>query len=177
MKNIVYIATSIDGYIADKNGSVDWLHEIDNPTQDDMGFSQHMASVDALVMGRNTLDIVLSFGIEWPYDKPVFVLSRRFTCVPDGLEGKVFLLNTDVESAVTQLRKQGFKNLYIDGGNVIQQFLTADLIDEMVISTIPILLGDGIKLFSQLPVALTFDLVDVKSHLSAIVQSTYRRKR
>lgn len=177
MKNIVYIATSIDGYIADKNGSVDWLHEIDNPTQDDMGFSQHMASVDALVMGRNTLDIVLSFGIEWPYDKPVFVLSRRLTCVPDGLEGKVFLLNTDVESAVMQLRKQGFKNLYIDGGNVIQQFLTADLIDEMVISTIPILLGDGIKLFSQLPVTLTFDLVDVKSHLSAIVQSTYRRKR
>ena len=92
MSNIVFIATSLDGYIADKEGGLDWLHSVPNPDNHDMGFSAIMERVDALVMGRNTLDVVLGFGGEWPYSKPVFVLSNTMDKVPEGYEDKVLSL-------------------------------------------------------------------------------------
>lgn len=72
MSNIVYIATSLDGYIAGPNNDMDWLHQVPNPDGSDFGFADFMANIDALVMGRNTFEMVLSFGVEWPYNKPVF---------------------------------------------------------------------------------------------------------
>lgn len=177
MKNIVYIAKSLDGYIADQNGGVDWLHDTPNPTGDDMGFAAFMDSIDALVMGRNTLEIVLSFGIDWPYNKPVFVLSNTLTQVPAGLEEKVFLLNGELKTIVADLHAKGFNNLYIDGGNTIQGFLQEDLIDEMIITTIPTLLGGGIPLFAQLAQPLKFKAVDSTILLDALVQTTFVRQR
>ena len=176
MKNIVYIATSLDGYIADKHGDIAWLDEFENPEQNDMGFAKHMASIDALVMGKNTLDVVLSFGGEWPYNKPVFVLSNSLKNVPEALKEKVFIISGDVSDVVSELNNQGYKNLYIDGGQVIQQFLKAQLIDEMVITTIPTLLGDGARLFGSLDQFQRFALVDSTVHLNALVQNRYRRK-
>lgn len=176
MKNIVYIATSLDGYIADKHGGIDWLDEFENPEQEDMGFAKHMASIDALVMGKNTLDVVLSFGGDWPYSKPVFVLSNSMSSVPESLQDKVFIVSGDITHIVNMLHKQGFKNLYIDGGQVIQQFLQAELIDEMVITTIPTLLGDGARLFGSLSQFQRFTLVDSTVYLNALVQNRYRRK-
>ena len=92
MSNIVYIATSIDGYIAKKDGGLDWLNEVPNPDKSDFGFSNFMDSIDAIIMGRNTFEIVLSFG-EWPYNKPVFVLSNTLKTVPDNLKNKAEILN------------------------------------------------------------------------------------
>jgi len=154
MTNIVFIATSLDGFIADKANNVDWLHAIDNPEHCDMGYNKHISRIDALVMGRNTLDLVLNFDIEWPYSKPVFVLSNTMTSVPEGYQDKIFLVRGELSTVVADIHQQGFNNLYIDGGITIQNFLKQDLIDEMIITTIPILLGGGIRLFGELATPL-----------------------
>lgn len=177
MTNIVFIATSLDGYIADKNDGVAWLDAIPNPDNSDMGYNQHISRIDALVMGRNTFDLVLSFGVEWPYDKPVFVLSHTMTCVPEGYQDKVFLVKGDVKAVVEELNRKGFEHLYIDGGVTIQGFLKEDLIDEMIITTIPILLGGGIPLFGELDKPLNFKHVKSERFVDAIVQNYFARVR
>ncbi|KOO15014.1 diacylglycerol kinase [Vibrio xuii] len=175
MANIVFIATSLDGYIADKNGGLDWLQSVPNPDNIDMGFAPLMERVDALVMGRNTLEVVLSFGVEWPYSKPVFVLSNTLTQVPAGYEDKVFLVKGELKEVVQNLNEQGYMDLYIDGGKTIQSFLKEGLIDEMSITTIPVLLGGGSPLFGELDMMQSFKLVESQIHLDAIVQTTYHR--
>ncbi|ANS86997.1 uncharacterized protein VSVS12_03288 [Vibrio scophthalmi] len=177
MTNIVYIATSLDGYIADKENKIDWLHEIPNPDGNDFGFAQFMTEVDALVMGRNTVDMVLSFDCDWPYTKPVFVLSRTMNCVPEGYEDKIFLINGELKDVVAGLNSKGYHNLYIDGGLTIQSFLREDLIDELIITTIPIVLGGGIPLFGELPRPLQFKHVKSESYLDCLVKNHFVRQR
>lgn len=177
MSNSVFIATSLDGYIADKNGAVDWLHAIPNPEGNDMGYAEHIDSIDALVIGRNTLDMVLSFGIDWPYSKPVFVLSNTMTAVPEGYEDKVFLVKGPLKEVLERIHAKGFMNLYIDGGVTIQNFLKEDLIDEMVITTIPVLLGGGSPLFGNVESPLDFTCMKTKTFLDAIVQNHFVRQR
>ncbi|MGR6839297.1 dihydrofolate reductase family protein [Aliivibrio wodanis] len=177
MSNVVFIATSLDGYIADKNGGIDWLHAIPNPEGNDMGYAKHIASIDALVMGRNTLDMVLSFGIDWPYSKPVFVLSNTMTSVPDGYEDKVFLINGPLKEVLEKIHGKGFVNLYIDGGVTIQNFLKEDLIDEMIITTIPVLLGGGSPLFGDLETLMDFKCIKSEMFLDSIVQNKFVRQR
>ncbi len=177
MSNIVFIATSLDGYIADKEGGLDWLHSIPNPDLEDTGFGPLMERIDAMIMGRNTLETVLSFGVDWPYPKPVFVLSNTLTEVPQGYEDKVFLVNGELEEVLNQIHQQGYKELYIDGGVTIQNFLKEDLIDELIISTIPTLLGGGSPLFGELVQPLNFELEKSEVMLGQMVQSTFKRKR
>ena len=140
-QNIVFIAKSLDGYIADKNGGIDWLHSIPNPENIDTGFIPLMERIDAIVMGRTTYEVVCSFDIKWPYSKPVFVLSTTLRTVPDHLKEKVFIVNDTIPKIVQQLNDNGYLKLYIDGGTTINSFLKEDLIDEMIISTLPIVLG------------------------------------
>lgn len=177
MSNIVFIAASLDGYIADKNGGLDWLHSVPNPDGDDMGFSAHMERIDALVMGRNTLDVVLSFDVDWPYTKPVFVLSNTMKEVPKGYEEKVFLVNGELEHVLKEIHQQGYQTLYIDGGVTISNFLNKDLIDEMIVTTIPTLLGGGSPLFGKLAEPLNFELVKSEVMLGQMVKNTYIRQR
>lgn len=177
MSNSVFIAVSLDGYIADKNDGLDWLQSIPNPDGIDMGYQNQIDRIDALVMGRNTLSVVLSFGIDWPYTKPVFVLSNSLTEVPTGYEDKIILLNGDLNKVISNIKEQGFKHLYIDGGVTIQNFLKQDLIDEMIITTIPILLGGGASLFGDLLQPLNFKLQKSEVFLDQIVQSHYIRTR
>ena len=175
MTNMVYIATSLDGFIADKNNQVDWLHQVPNPTGDDCGFAELLQNIDALVMGRNTLEVVLSFDCDWPYSKPVFVLSNTLQQVPENLKDKVFLVQGELKDVVGSLNQQGFKNLYIDGGKTIQGFLQQDLIDELIITTIPVLLGGGIPLFGELKAPLKFKNVKATRYLDCLVQNHYIR--
>ncbi|WP_418263529.1 dihydrofolate reductase family protein [Flavobacterium faecale] len=176
-KNSVFIATSLDGYIAAKNGGLDWLNSIPNLDHDDMGYIAFNKEIDALVMGRKTFVTVLGFDVDWPYDKPVFVLSNSLKEIPASLKEKAFLVNGTLTEILTQIHKKGFYRLYIDGGTTITNFLNEDLIDEMIITTIPILLGGGAPLFSELPNELKFELIGTKTYLNQIVQSHYIRKR
>ena len=176
-KNSVFIATSLDGYIADKNGGLDWLHSIPNPNNDDMGYLEFTNGIDALVMGRITFETVLGFDIDWPYEKPVFVWSTKLNEIPESHEGKAFLVKGTPTEILDQIHKKGLHKLYIDGGTTIRNFLKADLIDEMILTTIPVLLGGGSYLFTDLPNELTFELIKSKTFLNQITQNHYRRKK
>ena len=141
----VFIATSLDGFISRRDGSIDWLNEANAvvPEGEDCGYAQFMSSVDALVMGRNTFEQVLSFGA-WPYGStPVVVLSRQLKSLPGNVPATVTLSADDPATLVQRLSTEGLEHLYIDGGLTIQSFLSAGLIDEIIITTIPIILGAG----------------------------------
>lgn len=176
-KNSVFIATSIDGYIADKNGGIDWLHAIPNPENEDMGYEAFMNKIDALVMGRRTFETVVGFDVDWPYDKPVFVLSNSLNEIPESHKGKAFLVKGTLSKILEDIHKKGFNRLYIDGGTTIRNFLKEDLIDEMILTTIPVLLGDGAPLFAKMPHELKFELMETKTYLKQIAQNHYKRKK
>lgn len=173
MTNYVYIAQSLDGYIAGPKGELDWLEDIDNPEQSDFGFTAFMSTVDALVMGKNTFNKVISFGM-WPYEKPVFVASSSLSSLPSSVAGKAFLTKGTPKDMVTKLNKKGYRNLYIDGGAVIQSFLKEDLIDELIVTTVPVLLGEGILLFGSLPQQVKLKLVGSEVLLNQLVKTHYR---
>lgn len=174
-KNIVYIACSLDGYIADKDGGLDWLHSIPNPDGVDMGFSKFISSIDAIVMGRNTFETVCSFDIEWPYSVPVFVMSNTLTAISEKFSSKAELVKGTLNEILDTIHKKGHAKLYIDGGKTIQNFLREDLIDELIISTMPILLGGGVSLFGELSSPLNFEHISSEVFLDAIVQNAYKR--
>lgn len=175
-QNLVFIATSMDGYIADRNGGIDWLHAIPNPDQSDFGYSDFVSGIDALVMGKNTFETVLGFG-EWPYKKPVFVLSSTMNELPASLEGKAQLVKGTLSEILDTIHQQGYHKLYIDGGATIQRFLQEDRIDSMVITIIPTLLGGGVPLFGELQNALDFECSASVLYPNKLVQQTFVRKR
>ena len=177
MTNIVYIATSLDGYISSADGSLDWLSTVPNPEGDDLGFGAFIQRVDAIVMGRLTFETVQSFGLGWHYPVPGIILSSTLTAVPDEFEGKVTLTSGTPGAVVEFAANRGFHNLYVDGGTTVQRFLGADLIDEIVITEIPILLGGGDRLFGALGEHLKFKLVESNVLLGQMVKRRYRRDR
>ena len=176
MTNYVYIAQSLDGYIAGPKGELDWLDEIDNPEKNDYGFSEFMKNIDALIMGRNTFDKVLSFGM-WPYDKPVFVATNSMPSVPSVVKRKAFLLKGTPNDMVMSLVDSGYRNLYIDGGSLIQSFLADSLIDRIIVTTVPVLLGDGIPLFGTLPQRVKLKLLNSEILSNQLVKTTYDVQR
>jgi dihydrofolate reductase len=176
-KNIVFVAKSLDGFIAGKNGELDWLDSTPNPENIDMGFISLMEEIDAIVMGRITFDMVCSFEGQWPYNKHIFVLSNSLKEVPEKVKNKASLLKGDVTEILKSIHGEGFHKLYIDGGKTVQHFLAEDLIEELIITTIPILLGDGVPLFSFLPKSLELNHLKTEVFLNQIVQSKYERKR
>ena len=174
MANYVFIAASLDGYIAAVDGGLDWLNEIPNPNNSDYGYNDFISKIDAIVMGRKSYEKVLTFA-SWPYEKPVFVLSASLENGSGDVSNKVEIINGDPIAVVEQLKDRGYQNLYVDGGKVIQNFLNADLIDEMIISRIPILLGDGISLFGKMKNLLKFSCVKSEAIDKELEQSHYVR--
>jgi dihydrofolate reductase len=176
MKTSVYIATSLDGFIARNDGILDWLVDNENPTGDDYGYSEFISNIDAIVMGRGTFEKVLSFP-SWPYNKRVFVLSTSLQQIPDGLREKATVLSMKPTEVLNYLSKNGYEHLYIDGGKVIQSFLQEDCIDEMIITKIPVLIGNGIPLFGFLERDLLWKHVKTNLYPNGLIQSHYERKR
>ena len=174
MTNVIYVATSLDGYIARKNGSIDWLMDIPNPESNDFGYAAFMHTIDAIVMGKHTFEVVSSFD-EWPYQKPVFVLSTTLKTIPDRLVGQVEMLQGDPRWVLQTLHNRHYRRLLIDGGQTIQSFLKLDLIDEMTITQVPILLGDGISLFSVLTQEQRFEWIESEILLNTLVKSHYKK--
>lgn len=173
----VFIGTSLDGFIARGDDDIAWL--TDYPTLgEDHGFAAHMARVDGVVMGRGT-DNVIKDMRPWYYSKPVVVLSRslRQTDIPAEIADKVELLDAPPEAAMRILEDRGWQAVYVYGGTVIQSFLRAGLIEDMVISRIPVLIGEGIPLFGRLEGDLMLEHKETRSFPSGMVQSRYRVKR
>ncbi|MFW9793475.1 MAG: dihydrofolate reductase family protein [Candidatus Thorarchaeota archaeon] len=176
MANYVYIATSLDGFIATADGGLDWLDEIPNPEKNDFGYAEFMRGIDAIVMGRKTFEKVLTFSF-WPYDKPVYVTSKSKIVIPKEFEDKVEIITGNPRKLVDHLKTKGHQNLYIDGGVTIQGFLEEDLIDEMIITRVPVLLGNGIPLFGTLTRKLHFKHEKTEVFNEMLVKSVYKRVR
>lgn len=172
----VYIATSLDGFIAKPDGDIDWLH---NPSftieGEDFGYSDYIESIDALIMGRNTFEQVLRFG-DWPYQKPVIVLSSKSLNIAEELNGKVHHMSGSPYEVLSQAKELGYKNFYIDGGKTIQKFLNAGLIQQLIITKIPVILGSGIPLFGELDKDIELELLNSTGFDNGFVQLTYKPK-
>lgn len=173
MKCSIFIAASLDGFIARTDGSIDWLDVADHSGGEDHGYKAFADTVDVLVMGRNTFDKVLTFG-DWPYaEQRVAVLTHRPLAVTKGAEQTVETVAGTPFEIVERLAERGAKHLYIDGGETIQQFLRAGLVQQLIITTIPVLLGSGIPLFGSLDDDVKLTLLDFKSYPDGLVQTRY----
>lgn len=170
----VFIAVSLDGFIARQDGDIGWLLQRDDPTEDH-GYAAFIADKDMIVMGRGSYEKVLTLGT-WPYDRPVLVLSKQLANapVPEPLKGKVRFSNSSPKSAMEELARKNMRRVYVDGGRLVQSFLRDGLIDDMVITTVPVLIGSGRPLFGTLPQDIDLTLVSNRSFPSGLVQSTYR---
>ena len=169
MKASVFIGASVDGFIARANGGLDWLP--DDPEAH--GYEEFIASTDVIVFGRKTFETVLGFG-SWPYgDKRVVVLSSNpvdFSQVPGAV---VEQMGGEPADVVAQLEATGAQHAYVDGGITIQRFLRAGLIQRMIITRIPVLIGDGIPLFGSLPHDVRLRHIVTRDYPSGLVQTEY----
>jgi dihydrofolate reductase len=171
-KVILYISMSLDGYIATKDHSIDFLSMVEHEGED-YGYNDFVKTVDAVIIGRKTYEKVISMGYEYPHtDKDVYIITR--TAKP--AIGNFKFYTGDLSLLVHQLKSQVGKNIYCDGGaEIANELLKNNLIDEFIISVIPILLGDGIKLFNDGRPEQPLALVSAKQFDKGLLQMHYKR--
>lgn len=169
MKASVFVGVSLDGFIARSGGELDFLPPGGGEPH---GYDEFIASVDALLIGRNTYEAVLAFD-EWPYgDKPVFALSTH--ALPPAPAGAIVKsLSGEPAGIVRQLEARGFRHIYVDGGITIQRFLRAGMIQHIVITRVPVLIGAGIPLFGPLHRDIVLRHLATRSYASGLVSSEY----
>jgi dihydrofolate reductase len=171
----VYIGSSLDGYIARKDGSFDWLVPFGDEDAVE-AYKEFIAGIDLLIIGRGTYETVLGFPA-WPYDLPVVVLSRTLETSPPGIKENVSISGLEPKQLLRKLDEEGIRSVYVDGGKVIQSFLAEDLIDELIIAHVPVLIGDGIPLFGRIDRDLKFEHKRTASFPNGLVRSYYKRIR
>jgi dihydrofolate reductase len=174
-KTRVYIAATVDGFIARLDDRIDWLaHETHG---DDYGWVPFRESIDTLIIGRRTYEQVLSFGMEWPYKGLTTVVWSRSLSnddVPKALRAeKVEISALAPEALLNDLGERGLKHAWVDGGRTLQTFLAEGLVDVITVTRIPILIGEGIPLFGALPADLHLEHLSTDTFASSVVQSTY----
>lgn len=169
-KLCLFIAMSLDGYIAKPDGDISFLDEM-NQEDEDYGYSAYMETIDTIILGRKTYDKIRSMGIENPYgERDVYVLTRT----PREKSGKTIFYSGGLKELVTTLKSKPGKNIYCDGGaEIVQQLLNQDLIDEMTISIVPVILGTGIRLFSESIPEKKLKLTGAKTYPKGLVKLHY----
>ena len=175
----VFIATSLDGYIARADGAIDWLMAANAavPPGEDCGYAAFMQTVDVLVMGRHTYEQVAQFE-PWPYEgKRVVVMASQALNLRAGPGIRLEASAEAPRPLLRRLAEQGCQRAYVDGGQVIQSFLKEGLIDDLTITTIPVVLGSGRRLFGSVPSDVWLEWVSTLSHPWGFVQSHYRVRR
>lgn len=165
MKCSIFIAPSVDGYIATQDGGVHWLETAgttvseeeassDLMTHFNMSFPNYLQSVDCMIIGRKLMEVLSSFNLtpeQWPYgDTKIIALSSTIKEPPENLNNKVQMYSGPISELITKLENEGYKHTYIDGGTTITSFLNLQLINEMTLTQAPVLLGSGIPLFGKL---------------------------
>ncbi|HRG68939.1 MAG: dihydrofolate reductase [Saprospiraceae bacterium] len=171
-KLILYIATSLDGYIAKPNDDLSFLSIVQKDGED-YGYSEFVSSIDTVILGRKTYDWIMAVVDEFPHmDKISYIITR--TERPSI--GNINFYNGTLNSLVKKLKSEKGKNIFIDGGaEIVHELLKANLIDEFIISIIPILVGDGIKLFADGRPELKLKLVTLKKFETGLIQMHYER--
>lgn len=171
----LYIASSIDGYIARENHSLDWLHALPNPENLDYGYNDFINGIDTVILGRKTYDEIMGFGVEWPYGNcNTYIVTNDKNYNPQT--SKTFLLNDISKKSVDQIKWESEKDIWIvGGGKLISQLLNLEVIDEMYICIIPIILGSGIPLFPNKPKETKFRLVKTEDYNTGAVMLSYQK--
>lgn len=168
----VFIATSLDGFIAGPNDDLSWLPQPSADAPSDYGYAAFMADVGALLMGRTTYEIVVGFGGAWPYPVPVLVASSR-SLTP--AHASVRAVAGDIGTLIEQARATaGERDVYLDGGTLIRQASDAGLIDELTLTVVPVILGAGTPLFAGVEQRRRFALISSKAFDDGLVQLRYR---
>ena len=165
----VFVGTSVDGFIARRDGSLDWLPPGGG---EEHGYSAFIATVDAVVMGRGTFDVVLTFE-RWPFEKPVIVLTTHERDARVPADANVEFMSGAPRDVVGRLAARGMTHLYIDGGVTIHRFLNAGLIDRMTITRVPVIIGKGIPLFGPVRRDVRLEHVVTRSYPSGLVTTEY----
>ena len=172
-KVTVFLGISLDGFIAGPGGDLAWLSECATESPTDTGYDELMGRTDALVLGRNTYEAVRQFS-QWPFEgKRVYVMTHR-PLVP--AHGEI-ALQGNIEHALRTVQTSGAHAIYLDGGNVVRQALEKHLVDELVLSWVPVVLGSGIRLFEEGLSPSRWRLRHSRSFESGMVQASYRNVR
>lgn len=173
MKASVFCGLSLDGFIARPGGEVDFLDPGDY-RDGDMGFGAFLSSVDCLVMGRNTYDFVASAAEQWPYgETPVTVLTHRPLEPPGAIAEHIAVSDQRPEIVMSELEESGRSHAYVDGGMTVQSFLAEGLIDELILTVVPVLVGEGIPLFASSGTDTPLDLVRTELFSNGFAQLHY----
>ncbi len=174
MNASIYIATSLDGFIARENGDLDWLPAGGGGSDvEDYGYKAFMQTVDVLVMGRHTYEKARTFGA-WPYDeKPVVVLSSQATTIPPEIARTVEGMSGTPGEVLARLADRGMHHAYVDGGKTIQRFLDVGAIQRLIVTRVPVLIGRGIPLFGHVSRDIQLRHVETRQYASGLVQSEY----
>lgn len=171
----VFIATSLDGFIARPDGDIEWLVGRPTPEGEDFGYATFMDGIGALVMGRQSFDKVVD-SPEWPYPVPVIVLSRSPAAVrvPEALREKVRVSSAATVELLRDLGRQGVRRVYIDGGQVVRSFLAEGLVRRLIVTLIPVLLGQGRPLWGHGASDIELELVGTRQFANGFVELEYR---
>lgn len=173
----LYIAASLDGFIAREDGSLDWLEKLPNPNNVDYGYADFYATIDTVLMGRTTYEEILSFGVDWPYqncNNYILTSNKNYQTKTENTA----LINTLDKESIEQIKQDSKKDIWIiGGGRVITEFLNLEVVDEMILCIIPTIIGSGIKLFPNNPKETEFDLVKSESFSTGAVLLTYSKKK
>jgi len=172
-KVILYIAVSLDGYIAQPNDDLGFLSIVEQEGED-YGYLDFIETIDAVIVGRKTYEKVISMGIDFPHaDKDAYIITRT----PRPQKGNVKFYTGQLKTLVEKLKAEAGKNIFCDGGaEIVNELLKDDLIDEFIISIIPILLGNGTKLFKDGRPETKLELTSIKSFEKGLAQLHYQRK-
>lgn len=171
----VFIATSLDGFISRPDGDILWLTSRPVPEGEDFGYAAFLDGVGAMVMGRESFEKVLTFP-DWPYNVPVVVLSRTpdRVAVPEALQDRVRVSGQRPRAVLDELGADGVTRVYIDGGQMIRSFLAEGLVRRMIVTQIPVLLGEGRPLWGHGAGDIDLSLVGVRHWENGFVQVEYR---
>ena len=172
----IMMAMTLDGFVARPDRSLDWLMKQPTKTEEH-GFQEFVDSVDVILMGTGSLRTILSFE-EWPYQKPVVVLSRTMTKadIPAALHDKIEFSTLAPDRLWEEFAERGYNRVYIDGGAIIRSFIKAGFVYEMTISIIPILIGTGIRIFGEIDHDRDLELISSTDYPSGLVTLKYKMK-
>lgn len=171
----LYIATSIDGYIARSDGDLDWLTGFPNPEKTDYGYQTLFESIDIVIMGGRTYRDILSMDVVWPYQaKNTYVITHHSL----SEEKNIQFITHDIVETITQIRNENGQDIWlVGGGEIASMLLNHELIDEMIITTVPIILGNGIPLFSKITKESQWEISIYHKYKNGVTQSHYKIKR
>ncbi len=175
IKTVLYIATSLDGFIARPDGNLDWLTSTPPPESGDYGYLELLENTEIIIMGRKTYDEIIGFGIDWPYSGyKTYVVTKNTSLTIKSPD--TYILTENLKGFLNELKSKAKKDIWlVGGGQLITTFINEDLLDKMIITIIPKIIGEGLQLFAGNSKETNWRLIETKSYNTSVVNLTYEK--